>query len=264
MAALSTRPSKLTTVQYITTRVAQRFRERTVYWQPFAVRNIIKGLLLASSLPVPVVDPADMFPKLRNVLVQVSPLTEGAYPGDSGVEKVALVSAIAKAHAAARLLEIGTCSGFMARHLVVNCGPDSKLWTIDLPDAEADATAFPLRKDDRELVLKSAHGRGLAGWYAAAAPESGQIVQILCDSATYSYDDVETPLDFAYIDGAHSYEYVVNDTVNVLRRIRPGGVIIWDDYYHYFPGIVRAIGELHRIVQVARLARTGMVAAVVP
>jgi len=205
-----------------------------------------------------------MFPALRETLVLVSPLTNGTYPGDSGVEKVALVSAIAKTSAALRMLEIGTCSGFMARHLVLNCGSKSRLWTIDLPDAEADATAFPLRDDDRQLVRKEAHGRGLAGWYAAAAPERNQIVQILCDSATYQYAEVEYSLDFAYIDGAHSYEYVVTDSVNVLQRMRPGGVVVWDDYYHFFPGIVRAIGELSRMVHVARLAGTGIVAAILP
>src|SRR5262249_17560032 len=139
-----------------------------------------------------------------------------------------------------------------------------RVWTIDLPDEAADATAFRLNDIDYDLVRKAAHGRGTAGWYAAQSAERDQIIQILSDSATYDFADVECPLDFAYIDGAHSYEYAVVDSVNALLRLRPGGVIIWDDYYHFFPGVVRALGELNRIVNVYRLAGTGLGATILP
>ena len=38
-------------------------------------------------------------------------------------------------------------------------------------------------------------------------------------------------VDAAIIDGDHSYDCVVHDTGLVRRCIRPGGIIIWHDYY---------------------------------
>jgi hypothetical protein len=33
-----------------------------------------------------------------------------------------------------------------------------------------------------------------------------------------------------FIDGAHSAEYLENDTALALRMVRPGGIIVWHDY----------------------------------
>jgi hypothetical protein len=152
----------------------------------------------------------------------------------------------------------------MARHLAMNCGLDSRVWTVDLPEEAADATAFALDKVDRDIVQKGARGSPPAGWYTAKSPERGQIIQILTDSARYDFSAVQQPLDFAFIDGAHSYEYVVLDSVNVLLRMRPGGVVVWDDYRHYWPGLIQALGELNSIIPINPLAGTGLAMAVTP
>jgi hypothetical protein len=171
---------------------------------------------------------------------------------------------LAKASGAKWILEIGTASGFMARHLALNCGPDSRVWTLDLPEDAADATRFQLLKVDRDIVKKAPRGSPPAGWYAALAPEADQIIQHLGDSAHFDFSGVHLPLDFAFIDGAHSYEYVMLDSVNVLLRMRPGGLVVWDDYLHYWPGIIRALGEINTVVPISHLAGTGQAVAIVP
>lgn len=40
---------------------------------------------------------------------------------------------------------------------------------------------------------------------------------------------VET-FDFAYIDGSHTAKSVLSDSVFVWRLVKPGGVVVWDDY----------------------------------
>lgn len=37
-------------------------------------------------------------------------------------------------------------------------------------------------------------------------------------------------MDFVYVDGAHTYDYVKSDSANALRLLSPTGTIAWDDY----------------------------------
>ena len=46
------------------------------------------------------------------------------------------------------------------------------------------------------------------------------------------------------VDGGHSYEVCKRDSETALRLARKGGVIVWDDYGSYWPGVKRAIDEL--------------------
>lgn len=52
-------------------------------------------------------------------------------------------------------------------------------------------------------------------------------------------------VDFFFVDGAHSYEYVKSDTENALRCVREGGIIAWHDFGRRgVNGVSRLIGEL--------------------
>jgi predicted O-methyltransferase YrrM len=46
----------------------------------------------------------------------------------------------------------------------------------------------------------------------------------------YMINEVPVEVDFAYIDGDHSPEQVYKDGVNVLRKMKSGGVMVFDDY----------------------------------
>lgn len=60
---------------------------------------------------------------------------------------------------------------------------------------------------------------------------SGRVVQHWGDSATFDFAQWNHQCDLVYIDGAHSHEYVVADTLTALNIIAPGGAIVWDDYW---------------------------------
>lgn len=51
-------------------------------------------------------------------------------------------------------------------------------------------------------------------------------------------------LDFAYIDGDHTYDGVRIDTLNVLSRLNPDGMIVYNNYLERFDGVMRLIDEL--------------------
>jgi hypothetical protein len=45
------------------------------------------------------------------------------------------------------------------------------------------------------------------------------------------------------IDGTHLYESVKSDTGNALKLLKPGGVIVWDDYGQHWPDVIKAVDE---------------------
>ena len=52
-------------------------------------------------------------------------------------------------------------------------------------------------------------------------------------------------VDFIYIDGNHSYEFVRQDILLAKQVVKPGGIIAGHDYkYHKSPGVEKAVKEL--------------------
>ncbi len=50
-------------------------------------------------------------------------------------------------------------------------------------------------------------------------------------------------LDFVYVDGNHSYEYVMKDIELYWPKIRKGGLLCGDDFGLHQPGVCRAVSE---------------------
>jgi hypothetical protein len=49
-------------------------------------------------------------------------------------------------------------------------------------------------------------------------------------------------LDFVYIDGNHSFDYVMQDLIEWSKRVRRGGIVSGHDYYHFRnAGVVEAV-----------------------
>ena len=68
--------------------------------------------------------------------------------------------------------------------------------------------------------------------------------QLIRKTSEEAVKDIHEPLDFVYIDGNHSYEYVKNDITLYYPLVKRGGVIGGHDYTLYrCKGIVRAVNE---------------------
>lgn len=50
--------------------------------------------------------------------------------------------------------------------------------------------------------------------------------------------------DLIYVDAAHEYQEVIADIAGWLKVLRPGGIMIGDDYTTFWPGVVRAVEEM--------------------
>jgi hypothetical protein len=70
----------------------------------------------------------------------------------------------------------------------------------------------------------------------------GQPVKFIKKLSSDASQDIPV-LDFIYIDGNHSYEYVKNDIENYFPFIKSKGIMGGHDYTKEYPGVIRAVRE---------------------
>ena len=64
------------------------------------------------------------------------------------------------------------------------------------------------------------------------------------DSARFDYSPYEREIDLVYVDGAHSYQHIRNDTAAACRMVTPRGVIVLGDYWRLVPDVPRFLDGL--------------------
>lgn len=63
------------------------------------------------------------------------------------------------------------------------------------------------------------------------------------DSSTSARHFLDKSVDVCMIDANHDYDYVIKDIRAWYPKIKPGGILIGDDYSRAFPGVKKAIDE---------------------
>jgi hypothetical protein len=163
-----------------------------------------------------------------------------AADGNVSVLELAVLAALVAARRPRRVFEIGTFDGRTAVNFAANARDDAVIYTLDLPPSGAPALA--VHDDDRPFIDRSR--AGARGSRISAAPERDRIVQLQGDSATFDYSPFLKGMNVVFVDGAHSYEYVVSDSRTALALAAPGALIVWHDYGEW-EGVTRALNELH-------------------
>lgn len=156
-------------------------------------------------------------------------------PGNQVFEGLKQLTALARALGARSVFEIGTYNGVTALTLALNL-PDAEVHTLDL--APEDEPALPISEAD-PLNFRGTDARAYHCY-----PESERIVQHLGDSASFDFGPLARTIDLVYVDGAHSYEYVRNDTRVAFELVTERGAVVWDDYWRLVPDVPRFLHEI--------------------
>lgn len=132
------------------------------------------------------------------------------------------------------IFEIGTYRG-RTTTLLATCSPRAIVHTLDLaPERMLDGGCF---QELNETLI----GLRFRGHAATAS----RIVQHYGDSRQFDYRPFHGNVDLVFVDASHAYEAVLSDSAAALRMVRPGGLIIWDDYHPvHGPGVMKALSEL--------------------
>ncbi len=124
---------------------------------------------------------------------------------------------------ARRVFEFGTYRGVSTTQLALNLPPDGQVFTLDLPVTNLK-TKFELDTTGEVEVVEDARKGELV-----PAHLRPRITFISQDSALFDPTPFEGTMDLVFVDGAHTAEYVKNDSEKGWRMLRPGGVICWHD-----------------------------------
>lgn len=160
-------------------------------------------------------------------------------PADGNVSVLELIvlSGLVAARQPHRIFEIGTFDGRTTLNLAMNAPADAIVFTLDLPaggpvpeQVDADDVAFIERASWRH--------RRFVG-----VVEAARIHELEGDSASFDFSPFHGSMDLVFVDGAHSYEYVISDSDAALRIAAPGATVVWHDYGEW-PGVTRALNEL--------------------
>lgn len=137
------------------------------------------------------------------------------------------------------ILEIGTLRGSSALHFAMN-SPHAQVYTLDLPPSQKPSLTTTIMDN-----IHVDHHAERARYYFGGRPEEERVHCLFGDSATFDFSPFFGRVDLFFIDGAHSYEYVRNDTLKALQCVRPSGVIAWHDYGRSgVNGVTRWLHEL--------------------
>ena len=151
-----------------------------------------------------------------------------------------VIAAFVKQRQPAVCFEIGTFDGRTTENMAANQPDGGKCFTLDLPPNAADQAALPLASGDKDYINKPVSGARISD-----QARSGRITQLYGDSATFDFAPYAGQVDLMFVDGAHSYEYVLADTDKAWKMVRPGGLILWHDYdSRWWPGVTRALNQL--------------------
>ena len=156
-----------------------------------------------------------------NVPVTICPAATTEWFGEvasNGADMVELC-ALARILNPKVIFEIGTYRGSSAIQLAVNA-PEADVYTLDLAPNQ-----FPvLATTDADRSIVAGHCQGQKDCQGL------KIYRLYGDSAVFDFSPYHKRVDLFFIDGAHSYEYVRNDTLKALDCVKKGSVIAWHDY----------------------------------
>lgn len=207
-------------------------------FQPGGQRfGYLKGLMTmnyryASRHPrIPVRSVVELYPEAEEFII---PMEVRKAAWNITPTELYVISAIALAASPRRIFEFGTYDGATTLQLA-RLLPEAELTTIDFSPNPAPGVTVGAR--------------------FAGQREAERICQLFGDTTTFNFSPYRGQFDFVFVDGGHEYPVVKADTQNALRMVRPGGVIVWDDYGNW-PGVRRAIEELVPAYPVVQLADT--------
>lgn len=68
-------------------------------------------------------------------------------------------------------------------------------------------------------------------------------VELIRENSNLAHQYIPNDIDFLYIDGNHTYNFVRDDILYYYQKIKNEGIIGGDDYGHHFQGVKYAVDE---------------------
>ncbi|MGH9346591.1 MAG: class I SAM-dependent methyltransferase [Vicinamibacterales bacterium] len=170
--------------------------------------------------------------------------------GGTRLEELVYLAAATRVLQPRKIFEIGTFKGRTTTVFALNA-PEAEIVTLDLPPGGTAGAGYI--GSDAELVRR----RNLAEFISEYGVHD-RCRQVLADSIHFDPRPHAGTVELAFIDGAHTYAYVKNDTEKAAVMMAPRGLVFWHDYggKGQFRGITDYLHELHERFPVYRIFGT--------
>lgn len=182
---------------------------------------------MTSVIPVVTVD------ELKLNLENVTITAEAWESGNTTLAEQRVILSLLMQVQPEKVFEFGTFNGRTTVNMAANC-PNAVIYTLDLCGR---TPSLPLEANDNLFITESPgarfHGFGK------------NIVQLCGDSALVALDVFYGKMDFVFVDGAHSVDYTLNDSLKALEMVSNRGVIVWHDY-GVWRGVTQALDTLYQ------------------
>ncbi|MDO9464983.1 MAG: class I SAM-dependent methyltransferase [bacterium] len=176
---------------------------------------------------------------LEDVLINIC--KERKVDGNVSLYELIVINSLIQSYNPSKLFEIGTFNGRTTCNMSANCSPESTVYTLDLPKDRINFTKLPIVNGEKIYIKKNVIGCRYLG-----TDYEKKIVQLFGDSATFDFSQFFNKIDFVFVDGSHSYEYVLNDSKKAIKLLRNRlGVILWHDY-GVWEGVTRVLNFLYK------------------
>jgi hypothetical protein len=113
-------------------------------------------------------------------------------------------------------IEIGTSTGVITSLIAENMS-ESIVHTLDILPSQTNAGKHITHTLEEDRIGATYRSRGL-----------GNVRQYFCDSLNWLPEICEA--SFAFIDGCHDFDYVVNDSIKIMKCLKKGAYLCWHDF----------------------------------
>jgi len=226
------------------------------YWQ--MARRELNNLAFRAHAPIPALSLKSLVLGLQvEPQSQVVLLPTIDMPGSDDPNYYYSLAVLSRIVNPTQVIEFGTFLGVGTLTIALNTTSSCLVWTIDLPDVVDTDAVSSLDSSDRTLVDRS---RNRVGEAFAGHSQANRIVQIRENSLTVDLKKhIRGSAEMVFVDGGHSFEIVKRDSENALAVLSSTGVVVWDDYWWFYPDVVRYLNSLSRKLCLSRIEGTNLV-----
>jgi len=156
--------------------------------------------------------------------------------GNIRISEVGIMNLIASnCEDGTNLFEIGTFDGRTSLNLAFSSPTNCKIHTLDLK--QELSTDYSLDNGEKKMT-----GARIEKHRKLNASIATKIHQFFEDSAKFDFSPYYNSCSLIFVDGSHTYDYVLSDTREAIKMVGKGGIILWHDY-GIWEGVTRALEE---------------------
>ena len=182
----------------------------------------------------------------------------GLGEGGTSAEEYVTLARVTRLLQPKKIFEIGTFNGFMASVFLLNATSDATVFSLDLPpdyQPQGPSETKDRISVDFDLIRERKLGRLV---HELQLDQDHRFQQLLGNSLEFDPEPYRDSIELGFVDGAHDYEFVKNDTEKMAIMMSNRGLVFWHDYGgsgQYRP-LARYLEAVGRKIPVSRIAGT--------